>query len=132
VLGNVVVDRHGAMVAVDRPSDAEGRRGVVGADLVLLLVDLLSSRRGHSAPDPSAAIDGLRNALDADLPALERALRVLDPDLDVEGLERLIVLDVLRHCGTKGDGSGVERRFLERAADGELRSALLEVVARAG
>ena len=99
---------------------------------MLLLVDLLSTRRGHSAPDAAVAIDGLGDASDEDSAAIARVLRVLEPELDVEDLERAIVLSVLRHCGTKGDGRRVDRRFLERAADGELRSALLEVVARAG
>jgi SAM-dependent methyltransferase len=129
VLTNLVVSDAGQVRTVDGPQ-GDAPRGPVGRDATLVLLDVLSSRRGHPAPDLAAALDVLTTLAGADAAAVEDLLARLDPSSDPVRLEGLLLVAVLRHCGTKGAVGGAER-FVERAAAGELRTSIGGLRARA-
>jgi SAM-dependent methyltransferase len=120
ILNNIVIAGK-RMTLVDRP--AEETTAVIGRDVTVAVLDLMSVRAGRKQLDLSAGLEALTAVRGEEAAAIGRLLRAGFAGVGDEHVQSLMLAGVLRHCADHGAIVGLDD-FLAAVAGGGLERSL--------
>lgn len=121
ILNNMVIAADRRMTLVDRP--AEEAETVVGRDVTIALLDLLSVRAGSKHLDLATGLQELQVVQGEEALAIGQMLHTAFAGVRNEHMPGLMLMGVMRHCAAHGLIHGTAG-FLMAVADDRLEHAL--------